>query len=161
MKKALMVLVCFIAAAGFASAKGFGNKGGMNLPPGKWWKLPNVAGKLALTPQEQEQLDTLHKATRMRMIDLKAGLEKEMLELGDLIDRENLDESACMDQFMKVQDARTNLAVEKFKAVIEVRKILGYERFLKLKELRKQRRGHADRRGRRGPPPGPGMDMAE
>lgn len=156
MKKALMTaLVCFIAATGLAYAKGFGGGGGeINLPPGKWWRLPAVAGKLALTPAEQEKLDTLHKESLMRMIDLKAGLEKEMLELGYLIDGENLDESACMDRFMKVQDARTNLAVEKFKAVMEARKILGYERFMQLKELSKNHRKRG--RGKRGPggPPG-------
>lgn len=151
MKKATIIaLVCIFAAAGAALAKGkgYGGMGGTDLPPGKWWKVPDIKTKLQLTPDEEQQLEGLYVETRRRMIDLKATLEKEMLELGELLDQEALDESVCMDRFMKVQDAKTNLAAERFKAVIEARKILGNDRFQQLKSEFKQRR--ASKIGKRG-----------
>ena len=67
------------------------------------------------------------------MIDNKGELQKAQIALERFIEKEQLDEVACKDQFQKVLAARNKLSTERYNFLIEVRKILGYERFLQLK----------------------------
>lgn len=76
------------------------------------------------------------------MIDLKSNVEKEKLELEMILDQQDFNESACMDRFKKFQDARTKLANERFRFLIEVRKLLGLDRYRQLKTEFLDRRGH-------------------
>ena len=102
---------------------------------GKWWRIPNVAEQLNLGGKEKEQLDDLFIRTGRKLIDLRSALEKARLELGIMMDKETLDEEAIMGQFKNLDQARANLASERFRFLLEVRKILGAERFQGLKAL--------------------------
>jgi len=77
------------------------------------------------------------------MIDHKSELKKGQIALEWFIEKEKLDESACKDQFQKVLETRNKLSTERYNFLIEVRKLLGYERFLQLRpkfyELRKEK----------------------
>jgi Spy/CpxP family protein refolding chaperone len=108
---------------------------GARMPLGKWWRMPHVAEQLNLNGREKEQLDDLFIQSRRKLIDLKSAVEKERLELGILMDKETLDEDAVMGQFKKLGQVRANLASERFRFLLEVRKILGAERFQSLKTL--------------------------
>lgn len=111
---------------------------GARIPPGKWWRMPRVAEQLNLNESEKEQLNDLFIQSRRTLIDLKSTVEKERFELGILMDTKTLDENAVMEQFKKLERARTNLATERFHFLLEVRKILGSERFQTLKMLFKE-----------------------
>ena len=123
-----------------------------NLPRGKWWRMPEVASELKISPEEQTTLDDLFYKHRNRMIDHMGELQKGQLALEQFIENENLDEAACKDQFQKVLEARNKLSTERYSFLIEVRKLLGFERFLQLKprfyELgkKKSRKDNSDRR---------------
>ena len=80
-----------------------------NLPRGKWWRMPEVASELKISSDEQAALDDLYYKHRNQMIDHKGELKKGQLALEQFIDNENLDESACKDQFQKVLEARNKL----------------------------------------------------
>lgn len=108
---------------------------GARMPLGKWWRMPHVAEQLNLNGREKEQLDDLFIQSRRKLIHLKSAVEKERLELGILMDKETLDEDAVLGQFQKLGQARANLASERFRFLLEVRKILGAERFQSLKTL--------------------------
>jgi len=139
------VLICFFVLSGVSMARDRGNPrdGIEDLPRGKWWKMPEVANELSISTDEQAKLDDLYYKHRNQMIDLKRDLKKEQIALEWFIEKEKLDESACMDQFQKVLNARNKLSMERYNFLIEVRKLLGYERFLQLRpkfhELRKER----------------------
>ena len=107
--------------------------GHQGLPQGKWWHSPAVAKQIEITDGEKEKLDNLFFESRRKRIDLKSTVEKERLEFERLIDAKNLDENALISQFKRLEKARTNLATEIFGFLVEERKILGYERFQKLK----------------------------
>jgi hypothetical protein len=47
-----------------------------------------------------------------------------------------LDESALMTQFNKLETARANLSRERFQYFVQIRKILGPDRFQKIKTFR-------------------------
>jgi hypothetical protein len=85
------------------------------------------------------------------MIDHMGELKKGQLALEQFIENENLDEAACKDRFQKVLEARNKISTERYSFLIEVRKLLGFERFVQLKprfyELGKERsRKNSDRR---------------
>jgi len=106
--------------------------------PGKWWHMPKIAEELTLSDQEKETLDDLYVKNRRELINLKAGLETEQLELEALLGRESLDEPAIMAQFKRLQEARTKLASETFGYILQVRKAIGRERFQQLKALKRK-----------------------
>ncbi len=141
MKKIILfMLVCFFTLTGIGFSGMQRDKAGMKLPAGKWWRIPRIVQANNITPEEQSQLDSLYVQNRRKMIDLKSVLEKELLELELVFDETSFDADACMDRYRKVQNARTTLALERFKFVVEVRKLLGFERFQQLKERYRQLR---------------------
>jgi Spy/CpxP family protein refolding chaperone len=141
-KVTIFTLICLLAASGIGLARGPRGMEGLKMPHGKWWRMPEVAKKLELTSEEQQKFDGLFVQSRRRMIDLKSNVQKEKLELEMILDQQNFDESACMDRFKKFQDARTKLTNERFGFLVEVRKLLGLDRYRQLKTEFRDRRVH-------------------
>jgi len=160
-KVTLLALLFMFALSGISMAKdpGFGRgkagpgKKSIGIPGGKWWKKPQVTDKLALTQEEKEKLDTMYLQHRRQMIDLHSQVEKERLELEQLLDSSTFNAAACMGRFKKLQEARTSLATERFKFLAQVREMLGLERFQQLKADVRQHRMKR-RHGRRHPAKG-------
>jgi Spy/CpxP family protein refolding chaperone len=109
------------------------------VPSGTWWRDPGIAGELQLTPDDVQRLDGLYTKSRRRLIDLKNDVEKEQFEYQNLLEKKNLDEKAVNRQFEKLEKARTRLSEERSRFMVEVRKILGYERFQRLKAIYRSR----------------------
>ncbi len=129
------------------------------LPPGKWWQMPQVSEKLNLSPEQKKTLDELFTNNRSKLSDLRSDLKKGRSELESAMAKDPLDEAAVMEQFKKLEATRTNIATERFQFILQVRKLLGAERFQTLKTLIKEHRkkggdGPPNRRDRRGPKPG-------
>jgi Spy/CpxP family protein refolding chaperone len=108
---------------------------GQTMPSGKWWKDPEFIKTLRLTSGDDQKLDKLFVKYRRRMIDLTNQVEKEQFEYQNLMEAPNLDEAAVNRQLKKLEEARTELYAEKNRFVVEVRKILGRDRFQKLVQL--------------------------
>jgi len=107
-------------------------------PMGKWWHNPHMSKQLKLTDEEKNKLDKQYVESRRRMIDLKSNVERERFELETLIESEELDEDSTKKQFKKLEKARSGLAGERFKFLMESRKILGNERFQNVKQMYKK-----------------------
>ena len=108
---------------------------GARMPYAKWWRLPSTAKDLNLNDQEKQDLDNLFIESRRALIDLKSVVEKERLELDRLMEQSTLDEGAVMERFQKLEKARAALSAERFRFLLEVRKILGPDRYQGLKVL--------------------------
>lgn len=162
MKRIVLVLLAFMfilppvcAAKQRSGCEGGAHHGkeGMGVPRGKWWKMPQMAERLNLSAEEKQKLDSMFFEHRRRMIDLQGAKEKERLELERLLDSTPLDSAACMERFMKVQEAHKGIAVERFGFLLRVRELLGLDRFQELKaKVREHRmkRRHMGRDSRRG-----------
>jgi len=146
-----MVLICLLAAASFSFAEEPFEQGEM-MPRGKWWRMSDVSKTLNLTPDEQEKLDNLFMQNRKNLIDLRTNVEKEKLALEQIMETDPFDESACLSQHKKMQEAISNITAERFKFLVEVRKILGKERFqqfrTKFNEFHMERRKEFKERGK-------------
>jgi len=104
-------------------------------PAGKWWRLPKLSAHLELTTQEKDRLDALFQDNRKKLIDLRAEIEKEQLDLEESMESEPLNEKKTVEQFRKLDSARSALAEERFRYFLEIRKIVGADRFQKLKHI--------------------------
>ncbi len=107
-------------------------------PSGKWWYDPGIKAELKLQDKEIKRLDRLFNKSRRRLIDLKNKVEKAQFEYQRLMEAEPLDEKAVNRQFAQLEKARGQLASERSRFLVEVRKILGHNRFQRLKQIYRQ-----------------------
>jgi Spy/CpxP family protein refolding chaperone len=105
------------------------------IPSGKWWNMPEVAKKVNLTEAEKKKLDDLYVVFHRNLIDRKAVMDKLWLDIDTLFDKEEFNESAVLGQFKKHEAERSAMAGERFQFLVNVRKILGRERYERLKSL--------------------------
>ena len=119
-------------------------------PAGRWWHIPKVAEELNLRDDQKSRLDSLYLANRSRIIDLKAKMQKEQIKLEGLLEKQKLDKAAVMKQYDRVEKARSALAHERFRYLLQVREIIGYDRFENLKVLFSQWRMKRKMGGSRG-----------
>ena len=127
-----LFLLVFVISPAVVTAKDF--------PPGKWWHNPQASEKLKLSDEEIKMLDKQFVDSRRKLIKLKSVVESEQFELDFLFDSENISNKEAMKQFDKLWQAKKNLSTEHFRLLLEVRNILGLERFRQLKEHNKLRR---------------------
>jgi len=163
MKKSILITcicVFLISTTGFARMHG-GGFGGDRVPPGKWWHVPEIAESLKVTAEEKTKLDTLFLNNRKAMIGLKGEMATKRLDLETLMEKENFDEAAVMDQFTSMQESGQAMWKQKFQFLINVRKLLGKDRFMQLKSQFNQNHSRPHKGGKGGKHrfgPGPGSD---
>jgi len=111
------------------------------IPPGRWWHLPYFADQLSITENEKDALDKLFDYNRNRLEELKNQVEEERNELLKAVDEEHLNETSAITKMKKLESTRTLLAATRFSYSLEMRKLLGYERYQRLKTLYKNWHG--------------------
>ena len=119
---------------------------GKDIPVGKWWHRSGMASKLNLSEAEKDTLDQKYIECRRSLIKLKNVVESEGFELEVLLESEPLNEAKALEQHNRLQKARSDLANERFRFVLEVRKIIGLDRFQELKTAFKKMRRQKIRR---------------
>ena len=106
-----------------------------DIPPGRWWHVPYFVEQLQITDEQKDELDKLFDYNRNRLAELKKQMEQERSELVAAFDQEHLNESTAITQMKKLENTRTLLAATRFSYSLELRKMLGHERFQRLKTL--------------------------
>jgi Spy/CpxP family protein refolding chaperone len=116
---------------------------------GKWWNNSEVADELKLTDSERKILEEKYTDGRRKMIDLKSEVEKERLELDIVLENPDASKSQIVERYDNLENARKKLSKERFGLLIEVREVIGAERFQSLKEMHRSRtRDKMDRRSK-------------
>ncbi len=133
----VMVLV-FTSSAVVAQGMAGEPKNHDRMPLGKWWQNPAGVKNLNLTQEEIDTLDTAFNTRARKFMELKHAIELEQFELNGLMEGKTLDEPALMAQFNKLESARANLSRERFQYYVQIREILGPERFQKIKAFRQR-----------------------
>ena len=111
----------------------------------RWWIDIKPAKKINITEKEVERLDAVYKKTMTRIMELKLGAKKEILELEIELGKEKFNKSGSIKRFEKIQEFRSGIAVERFLYWMEIREIIGKKRLVKMwegwhKELEENKR---------------------
>lgn len=103
-----------------------------NLPPGTWWRDPNTIKDLTLSPDQQKRLDDTFRQSRIQLIDLKASLEKEQLNLEPLLNSPAVDYPKALDEISRIADLRAGLEKANAKMLLGLRAVLTADQWTKL-----------------------------
>lgn len=112
-------------------------KGGLDSMQ-KWWNSPAMVSQLKLTPAEKDRLDKLFLQFQRSRIEERSKIAQARLEIEAAFEKEPLDEAGAKQAFHKVEEAKLarSRAVHVF--MLEVRRLLGAQRYQKLKEFYKK-----------------------
>lgn len=99
---------------------------------------PEMAKKLSLTPEQQEQIKKISLEQRTKMIDQYAALQKAALKQAEVLMAEPLDEKVLMDAVEETSKVRAEIAKQQIQLLIEMRKVMTEEQRKGLRELMMQ-----------------------
>ena len=112
---ALAVLALALATTAFAQA---------NLPPGKWWRRPEIVQQLNLAEDQQTRLETIFRAAANDLIDLRGEVEKQNIALRGDLDQSQLDRATIRHDAQKLSEARAHLFERELTMLIDMRGVL-------------------------------------
>ena len=132
-----ILLITLCASTGFAQG-GAGKGMDQEIPRGKWWQNSEIAAQMNLTADEIEKLNTAYTQMRRKLIRLQSDVKLQRFELENVLESRNMNADAVMKQFDTLEKARTDMSREIFLFIVEVREILGLDRYTELKNNYKQ-----------------------
>jgi Spy/CpxP family protein refolding chaperone len=148
---------------------GGGSGGGMRsgfriLPPGIWWRNPDLIQKLALTPDQQKRMDDIFQQSRIQLVHIKASLEEQQILLEPMLNANPPDSTKAMAQIDRIADTRGELEKANAKMLLGIRELLTPDQWTKLQTEGRENRhrmmwrnkGSGDDHGRPDGPGGPG-----
>lgn len=103
---------------------------------GPWWMNPEVAHKIGLSSEQKQQLEKISQDGLLRMIDLRANLEKQQVILRPMMQTYHPNEAEVLAQVEKVSMARTALEKARIQTMLASRNVLTEEQWTKLKDMR-------------------------
>jgi len=116
------------------------------LPPGTWWRNPDMVQKLAINSDQQKKIEDIFQQQRLKLVDLDASLRKAEITLEPLMSSDSPDEANTLAQIDKVAQARAELEKANARFLFAIRRVLTSDQWKKLQES-----AHTQ-----GPPPGRG-----
>lgn len=133
---ALALLILAMASSAFAQA---------NLPPGKWWRRPEIVQILNLSEEQQEKLETIFRNASGDLIDLRGEVEKQNINLRGELDQQQLERAVIRRDAQKLSDARGRLFERELTMLVDMRAVLNDSQWNRM------RNGLLDRLGNAGP----------
>jgi Spy/CpxP family protein refolding chaperone len=114
-KRALLAaLVLVLATSAFAQ----------NLPPGKWWRRPEIVQSLNISEEQQNKLENIFRTSSGDLIDLRGEVEKLNINLRADLDQSQLDRAAIRRDAQRLSDARTRLFERELMMLVDMRGVL-------------------------------------
>jgi len=147
----LLVFITLITAAAVAQGPGpmgMGPMGpgshGMGMGPhhgpfGAWWKNSEVVKELQLTDAQVKQIEQTFLDYRLKLIDLRADVERQETKLQPLLEADQPNEQQVGSQVDLVVAARGKLEKTNTMMMLAIRHVLSVEQWKKLKTIQHQR----------------------
>jgi hypothetical protein len=123
---------------------------------GAWWKNSEIVSKLQLSEEQVKKISQTFLDHRLKLIDLRADLDKQELRLQPLLDIDQPDESRVGTQIDLITAARGRLEKENAMMMLDIRRYLSVAQWKKLKFLQAAEEGKQNVFYFRG---GPGINM--
>ena len=114
--------------------RGPGGLVGMRVPPGTWWRNPEVVGGIGLSSDQVKKIDGIFLESRIQLIHMHASIEEEQLRLEPLLDANPVNEQAALAQISKIADTRADLEKANAKMLLAIRNVLTPDQWTKLQQ---------------------------
>jgi len=113
----LLLLAASLLVTPFAAAD-------PTLPPGKWWRRPEIVQALVLTDEQQDRLDQVFRSAASDLIDLRGAVEKQNISLRGLLDQPQLDRAAIHREAARLSEAKGRLFDRELAMLVDMRGVL-------------------------------------
>lgn len=162
-----LAATCFAQAPPPGGPEGFGHgrhggpgegggPSGLHMgPPGRWWDNPDFAQKLALSPDQQKKMDDIFNASRLKLIDLFAAVQKEEAVMEPLVSADPPEDNKVLAQIDRVAQARAELEKGRARMLLDIRRQLTHDQWTQLQSMRPPMHEHGHRNGGQPPDDGP------
>jgi len=114
-----------------------------NGPFGTWWKNSEVVKELQLTDAQIKQIEQTFFDYRLKLIDLRADLERQETKLQPLLEADQPNEQQVSSQVDAVVGARGKLEKTNTMMMLAIRRVLSVEQWKKLQGI-EHRRGEGN-----------------
>ncbi|WP_446744755.1 Spy/CpxP family protein refolding chaperone [Silvibacterium acidisoli] len=111
---------------------------------GRWWNDPKAAQQLGITDDQRKKMDDIFQQHRLKLIDLKAALEKQEAIMQPLIEADQQDENKIISQIDSIAQARAELEKANARMLFEIRQTLTPDQWKKLRAFVRERRESRD-----------------
>ena len=105
------------------------------MPPGKWWRKPEIAQILGLTTEQQNKLESVWLGASSELIDLKAEVEKQNIALRIELDRSQLDRKAVQNAAARLNIARGRLFERELMMLVDMRGVLSDAQWTRMRNV--------------------------
>ncbi len=110
------------------------------LPPGKWWRRPDVAQRLALSEDQQMKLDAIFRTAATDLIDLRADAEKLSIGIRGELDQPQINREALRKLANRLSEAQGKLFERELMMLVDMRSVLSDQQWARLRnELDRER----------------------
>ena len=106
----------------------------MDLPPGKWWRRPEVINILGLTDEQQSRLEAISVKSANELIDLKGEVEKANIAMRAELDQPQLNREAIRRAAVRLNDARGRLFERELMMLVDMRSVLTDAQWNKMRQ---------------------------
>jgi hypothetical protein len=111
-----------------------GSLAAAELPPGKWWRKPEIIQSLALNPEQQMKLDRIFRTHAADLIDMRAAVEKNALALRNELDQAQLNRTAIQHVAAELNEARARLFQHELMLLVDMRSVLSDEQWTRMRD---------------------------
>jgi Spy/CpxP family protein refolding chaperone len=106
---------------------------------GKWWKNSEIARELQLNEAQINQIEQTFLEHRLKLIDLRAEVERQEARLQTLIEADQPDEAKVGAQLDLLLAARGKLEKAHAMLMLAIRRVLTVEQWKKLEAIKQER----------------------
>jgi hypothetical protein len=115
------------------------------LPPGKWWRRPEVINQLSLSDEQQGRLDRIFAGAANALIDARGDVEKLQIAIANEIDQPQLNRANLQRLATELSAARGKLFEREVMMLVDMRAVLNEQQWTRLRSqldrMRENRQG--------------------
>lgn len=115
MKRVFLAAALLVCAA-FAQAQ--------QMPPGKWWRKPEIIRELQLTADQQQRLDNVFTEAANDLIDARGAVEKLQVAIRSELDRPQVRRQELRNIASQLSAARGRLFERELMMLVDMRAVL-------------------------------------
>lgn len=104
-----------------------------DLPPGKWWRRPDMIQALNLSEEQQNKLESIWASAAADLIDARGAVEKENVILRTLLDAPQLDRASIKKAATRLSEARGRLFERELTMLVDMRSALTDQQWVRMR----------------------------